>query len=206
MDLSPQYRDMILKLFPKGKAWNTEAGSFLYGLAWGCADELNRLHARALQLIEEADPRTSQEMLADWMRVTGIPDSCCPTTETTAQLRKEMVIRFKGGYGQSPDAFVKMAADIGFTITITPTFQPFQVGNQAGTGYAPNCKVGGALTNTSGGWAAAFQVNAPLNTLSDFEVGRNVVGDPLVQFGNQQLECKVNQMKPAHSIALFVYS
>lgn len=201
MDVSAQYRDAILKLFPKGKVWFAEPGSLLYSLAWGAGDELARLQARALQLIEEADPRTTQEMLADWQRAMGLPDSCCPPGQSSAQQRFEVIVRFKGGYGNSPQAFINIAADLGFTVMVTPWFAPFQVGS----GYATNCKVGGALTN--GDWRYAFKINGQLNgVVSHFQVGRNVVGDRLASWGNTQLECKISQAAPAHSIVVFAYA
>jgi uncharacterized protein YmfQ (DUF2313 family) len=39
----------------------------------------------------------------------------------------------------------------------------------------------------------------------EFRAGLSAAGERLRTWGNDTLECKLNQLKPAHTIALFAY-
>lgn len=196
MGLSEQYRDMILGLFPKGKAFNREKDTVLWKLCYGLADELARIHGRAsVDLINEADPRTSVEMLPDWERALGLPDTCCPANPTTEQRQLFVTQRFTGDGGQSTRYFINLAQALGFGITIAE-YREFRCGES---------QVGQPLTN--GDWVWTWKVNSPLaGTLQTFLVGQNKAGDPLRQWGNVSLECALRNRRPGHSYVFFVYS
>lgn len=194
MSTVENYRSMLLSLFPPGLAWPREPGSIVYKFAYGAAEELKRIHDRALQLIEESDPRTTNEMLSDWERALGLPDDCSPEDATTIQRRFEVVQRYKASGGQSRQYFIDFAAALGFTITITE-FRQFEVGRSV---------VGEALTN--GDWVFAWQISAAEFTVFNFSAGLSAVGDPLATWGNDVLECKLDEAKPAHTVLIFTYS
>jgi uncharacterized protein YmfQ (DUF2313 family) len=73
-------------------------------------------------------------------------------------------------------------------------FRPFRVGSSG---------AGDALTN--GLWAFAWYIQAPEVSPVDFCVGQSAVGEPLRAWGNDTLECKITQLKPAHTIPIFAY-
>jgi hypothetical protein len=60
-----RYARMLSALLPPGKLWRLVGESVLYKLFAACADELDRLDARAAALLEEADPRTAVELLPE---------------------------------------------------------------------------------------------------------------------------------------------
>ena len=189
------YVDMLAQLLPPGVAWRSEDGTTMRKLLEAMADELVRVDERADDLIDEADPRTTVELLADWERIAGLPDSCLATVDQTLQERRAaLVSKLTARGGQSAQFFIDLAAALGYTITITE-FRPFRVGINA---------VGDALTNDE--WIFTWRVNAPDTTENPFRVGRSTVGEPLSTWGNERLECVINRAKPAHTHVQFAYS
>lgn len=63
---------MLIALLPPGKVWRLIAGSDLVRVLEGCADELSRVEARAVNLLDEADPTTTEEMLPEYERELGL--------------------------------------------------------------------------------------------------------------------------------------
>lgn len=66
------YARMMMALFPPGKIWRWVA-SLLTTFIRGCADELARLDARTIDLLNEADPRTTDELLPEAERELALP-------------------------------------------------------------------------------------------------------------------------------------
>jgi uncharacterized protein YmfQ (DUF2313 family) len=54
-------------------------------------------------------------------------------------------------------------------------------------------------------WNFAWQVNSALNTVIELTV-EDTVDDPLATFGNDQLECVLEEIKPAHTTIIFAYA
>lgn len=179
-------------LLPQGAAWPREADATLTQLLNAFAEEFARIDGRALNLIEEADPRTTSELLADWERIAGLPDTCVTTSQTTAQRRAALVARLTTVGGQSAAYFIALALSLGFSITITE-FQQHTVEDDV------NHPLYGQP------WNFAWQVNAALDTVGYLTVD-DTVDDPLAWWGNDALECMINRLKPAHTLALFAYA
>ena len=133
-------------------------------------------------------------MLPDWERVARLPDKCSGVLEETIQGRRHALLtKLTSTGGQSPGYFIGIAATLGYTVTIEE-FRPFRVGRS---------RVGDSLTN--GDWIFTWLVRAPEVSVTSFRVGTSAVGERLRTWGNDTLECKLNQLKPAHTIALFAY-
>ena len=190
-----QYVSFLRSLLPRGRAWSATPGGTLENLLTAMAEELVRIDVRASRdLLNELDPRTTNELLSDWERVCGLPDPCLGTTGTLSDRRSNIVSKLTSRGGQSRAYFIAVAAAIGFTITISE-FHPFQVGRSV---------VGDALTN--GDWVFAWQVNTESDTIDLFRVGYSAVGDPLSTSRADALECVINRLKPAHTVVLFNYT
>lgn len=189
------YADLLRSLAPTGPAWPVdEPDTLYYKLFEGLGLEFARVDNRSADLVNEADPRTTNELLGDWERVLGLPEACMAgQVQTTVERRNAVVAKLRAQGGQTPQYFIDVAAALGFTITITE-FREFVAGSPAG---APDCDAS---------WLFWWQVNAPLNSIRYFEAGRSVAGDPLASWGNTQLECVINHLKPAHTRVLFSYS
>lgn len=194
MPTAAEYREQLKALLPPGQAFPRDPGTTLHDLLDGMSIELSRVDGRANVLPQEANPATAAELLPDWERVAGLPDKCSGVLEETLQGRRNALLtKLTSTGGQSADYFIELAASLGYTVTIE-VFRPFRVGRS---------RVGDSLTN--GPWAFTWLVRAPEVSVTSFRVGRSAVGERLRTWGNDTLECKLNQLKPAHTIALFAY-
>ena len=193
MATAAEYLTLLQKLFPIGAAWPAERVSNVTSLTHALADELGRVDARSAILLDEADPRTSNELLPEWERVTGLPDNCVLSLGILQARRDAVAARLSQLGGQSRAYFIALAQQVGFNVTITEFF-PFTVGGSV---------AGESLTN--GDWIYAWRVNAPEETVRKFTVGGSVVGEPLATWGNDLLECTINRVKPAHTVLQFGY-
>lgn len=191
---SADYLESLQALLPQGFAWPRAADATLTRLLLAWAGELARVDARAADLVEEADPRTASELLADWERVAGLPDPCVAAfgvTQAAGERRAALVARLTAIGGQGAAYYVALAAALGYTITITE-HRTFTV----------KSKVNDPLNDAE--WRFAFSIHAPLDTVRHFTV-RSGVNEPLASWGNELLECVIRRLKPAHTHALFAY-
>jgi uncharacterized protein YmfQ (DUF2313 family) len=194
MPTAAEYREQLKQLLPPGQAFPRDPGTTLHDLLDGMSLELARVDARASILPLEANPSSTSELLSDWERAVGLPDKCAGELEETLQGRRNALIaKLSATGGQSAQYFIDISAALGYTVTIEE-FRPFRAGRSA---------AGDALTN--GDWVFAWRVRVPSVTAIPFKAGLSVAGESLRTWGNSALECKINQLKPAHTIALFGY-
>lgn len=189
-----EYTQLLKDLLPPGRAFPRETGTNIERVLMGLAVELSRVEARADVLAVEVNPRGASELLTDWERVAGLPDKCAGTLEDTLQGRRNALLaKLASTGGQSKEYFISVARALGYEITISE-FRPFR---------ADISQAGDPLTND--GWAYVWRVNAREVTIIEFKADLSAAGEPLRSWGNSSLECKVNQLKPAHTLALFGY-
>lgn len=190
--ITDHYLRQLQALLPSGAAWSREPDAVLTKLLLALADEFARVDARAEQLVEEADPRTTFELLEDWERIAGLPDPCVGAGQGTQQRRNAVTARLNTLGGQRPAYFIDVAAKLGYAVTVTE-FRPH------------NCDDDCEYLLYGDEWAYAWQVNAPLATAGDFGV-EDGADDDLGYSGNTALTCTINRLKPAHSIVLYNFS
>lgn len=187
------YLAQLLALLPQGSIWTRDPTSNMGRTLRALAAGLARVDARGDRLVEEADPRTTLELLSDWERVAGLPDPCLGSAPTIQQRRASLVAKLTGLGGQSPAYFQAVAAALGFTVSIVE-FRQFRVNKS---------RVGDRLYGPD--WRFTWRVVAPLNTIHYFRVGQSAVGEPLRVWGNDVLECVIRDLAPAHTIVQFAY-
>lgn len=189
------YLEQLRALLPHGPAWTAEVGSSHANFLDGMSQEFARIDASAMQLLDEADPRTSVDMFADWERITGLPDPCVTAfsteEQTFAQRRFALVSKWCSLVGMRPDDYVELARQMGYTITVTKHI-PHDV----------TLDVNSAINSAE--WAYVLQFNSALNTLNLSTVN-SIVTDPLASWGNQLMECVLERAAPGHAIVIFVY-
>lgn len=194
MPTAADYLEQLKTLLPPGQAFPREPGTTLHDLLDGMSIELARVDDRGEALPAEANPLSTNELLGDWERVAGLPDKCSGVLEETQQGRRNALLtKLASTGGQSAPYFIELARSLGYIVTIEQ-FRPFRVGMS---------RVGDSLTN--GDWVFTWRVRAPAVSVTSFRVGRSAVGERLRTWGNDALECKINQLKPAHTVALFAY-
>lgn len=189
------YARQLAQLLPPGQAWQVEPGKNLHGLLRGIGEALARVHTRADDLSREVDPAQTLELLDRFESVLGLPDKCSGELETTVQGRRNAVMAklFSTG-GQSIPFFIGVGQALGFEVSITE-FRAFRAGRST---------AGEALSNGAD-WAYTWRINAPEVTVIPFRAGQSAAGEPLQAWGNDSLECKMNQLKPAHTTLLTGY-
>jgi uncharacterized protein YmfQ (DUF2313 family) len=193
--IDTDYLHQLQALLPHGPAWPRDDAAAISRLLAALATELARVDGRAMQLVEEADPRTVAELFADWERVTGLPDACAVAfggDQSMSQRRAALVGRLTTMGGQSSAYYVGLAAALGYAITISEFSE-----------HSVNDNVEHALYGAA--WNFAWQVNAALNTVTEFTID-STVDDPLAAWGNALLECVINRLKPAQTTVLFSYT
>ncbi len=186
-----QYREQLLAASPRGDAWPRDPDSVFAETLHGLAIELARIDARGDDLIEEADPRTTLELLTDWERAFGLPEKCLALPDTLEERRLVLHEKVTRIGGQSPGYYIAVAARLGFVITITE-FRPYTVADTVDT---PIYGID---------WIFAWRVNAPAETVRYFTVPSGV-NEPLADWGNEILECVISRLKPAHTHVQFAY-
>jgi len=193
------YADQLAQLLPRGPAWQFAPDGPFAGLLLALAAELARIDARAIDLLDEADPRTALELLPDWERVAGLPDTCTGAPDDTGERQVALHQKLTGIGGQDRASFIEIAARIGYQIEIEEHIA---------------AQVGMRCENPCNGddWAFAWTVHVqPFEGIfeeSEFlaiaKVGDRA-GVRLRGFGSLDLECVISRAAPAHTHVLFAY-
>lgn len=186
--MSQQHKDILRLLLPIEIGGVNDADLEIEGAA------LDRAQKRARDLLNEMQPDTSSEMLADWERVLGLPDPCMGMLTTLQERRAAVMAKWREKGGASRGYFIGVAKKLGYDVTITE-MGPFMVGRSA---------VGDCLSQNAD-WIHVWRVNAPETTVRYFRAGQSTAGDPLAKWGNEMLECIIRKLKPAHTQVLFGY-
>ncbi len=187
------YLHQLQALLPLGFAWPREQDAVLTRFLDAASEEFARIDSRIGQLVDEADPRTTSELLPDWERVAGLPDNCSGELRSTVGARRQdLVSKLTSTGGQSPAYFIAVALALGYSIEIEEP-KPFRVGDSC---------VGDPVYDDA--WHHAWVVHSPDTTINFFTVGSSV-GEPLAWWGNDSLECRLRQLKPAHTTVVFGY-
>lgn len=181
-------------LMPWGAIWPRDTGAFQARVLAGIADDMARVHARAADLSErESNPELTTELLADWERAYGLPDTCTAPLSTVQQRRLALLFRIAERGGQSPGYYVSVALRMGYVITIEEP-KPVRIGDP----------IGGPMYGEE--WAYAWIVHASPTHVFFARIGESQVGDPLRAWSNAELECRLRQIAPAHTVLIFDYS
>lgn len=114
------YFALLQGMLPQGPAWSKEVDSVLSLQLGAWAEEYALLDARIDALLDEADPRTTNELLPDYERIAGLPDPCGDQLGNTIALRRKVLTnKLQVTGGQSRQYYIDLAARLGFDITIT---------------------------------------------------------------------------------------
>jgi uncharacterized protein YmfQ (DUF2313 family) len=115
------------------------------------------------------------QLLPDWETDWGLPDPCTPLAPTLQQRRVALAAKIAAQGGATLGYFVAVAAALGFTIT------------------ARN-----GISTDGAGWQFLVVITGSAGASQFFRAGNSGAGDYLQTFGNAQLQCVLNRIKPAH--------
>lgn len=125
----------------------------------------------------------------------GLPNDCSiGEIGGISDRQRSVVSKLISTGGLNRDYYIRVAAALGYTITITQ-FRPAISGMSV---------CGDALNGDE--WPFAWRINAPETTIKYALSGASYCGDPLASWGNKQLECAINKIAPSHLNLIFSYS
>jgi len=179
------YLSQLQALLPRGDALTTELDTDLANLLLAIADEFARVDSNAQLLLDQIDPRTTTELIAEWERAVGLPD-CAEIGPTLGARRDAVVHRLTVVASMTPQFLVDEMAFLGFTIVITE-FEAFEVGFS---------QVGEELIDVGGWWFIDIETDEL--ALFEAELGAFTVGEPLGAIVSDTIECHLDRLKPAH--------
>jgi uncharacterized protein YmfQ (DUF2313 family) len=215
-------------LLPQGRAWPRDPAAKLTALLDGWARAYATVDARQSNLLIDAFPASTVELLPEWEATLGLPDPCLGQLPTIAQRQAQVLARIRATGGQSIPYLIAFAAVLGFAVGIQE-FAPFRAGvSHAGDSLngsqapaagkyftAGNGAAGDPLVVWQGGtagfdWSFALRVTmfnaaSVINAVSYFSAGVSRAGDPLVKWGSPLLECELRRIAPAESMMIFAY-
>jgi uncharacterized protein YmfQ (DUF2313 family) len=167
------------QLLPRGFAWKPKPGGIMDRLFCALAQEASRIERRGRDLIEEMDPRTTQELLEDWERVLALPGPCVENPPTTVEGRRAAVhAKLANQQFSSRTFFLELAEDLGYpNATISSLHDPFICGGSV---------CGDPLQGHHGSWTYAWLFTA--NDTSE---------------NDEQLRCLIRESAQAHVIVHF---
>lgn len=187
------YAALLAQLLPRGDLWQPGTDPVMDNLLLWMGREFARVDQRILDLLREADPRQTVEMLTDWEAEAGLPDTCSGPATTLVGRRAEVLQRLTMRGGASRDYFIALAASLGYPGATVTEFTPFTARSAC----------------TAGVTAPAWWWTWRLNLAAEFTIRRfttrSAANEPLRAWGDDALECIVRRLKPAHTHVLFSY-
>lgn len=130
---APQYSsDDFLRalqaLMPPGRVWPRDPNAVQTKVLAGIAQVYATQTARANNLLVDAFPATTQELLPEWEATLGLP-SLAAGPSPSIQARQTLVMaRLVGSLGVSVAGLTQYAAQLGYNITIAQVVPPFRCG------------------------------------------------------------------------------
>lgn len=118
------YLRSLKALLPPGVLFNLAPDGIVSKTLQATSDELARVDARGIDLLNEADPRTATETLDDWERVVSLPDEqVLAIPGTTAERRVAVTQKWIARGGQSLAYFTELCAACGWVLDSVDLFE-----------------------------------------------------------------------------------
>jgi uncharacterized protein YmfQ (DUF2313 family) len=183
-DVTERYARQLKQLLPRGSIWNFEPTSVLSKLLLALGDEFARVDVRAADLVEEWDPRTALELLANWERVLGLPEYGMSLSDVTSERQIAAASKLAARGGQTAAYYVDLAARLGFVVSVVET-------------AAYTWRLDVDLSHSTSTYA--------LRT-AEARAGAAVAGDRVASRSVAELEYAIRRASPAHTVVLFNYT
>lgn len=171
---SEDYGSQAIDLLPQGPAWE---GDSLKQFLAVVVREFSRIEWRARRLIEESDPRTTQELLAEWEALAGLPACGGPGPDTVAGRQQALVAKLTQNLSPTPATFVALAESLGYTgVSVVSNADPFTCISDCNDSLY------------GGPWIFTFTIVVDASSEND-----------------STLECLAEALAPVHTTVLFQY-
>ncbi|MFZ2469466.1 MAG: putative phage tail protein [Parvibaculum sedimenti] len=188
-DRSEQYASLWLQLAPRGRAWARGLASSFRRLGLALGAEFSRIHARAENLLVEAHPATTDELLSDWEAFAGLPDPCNPLEQNRRERLQALKGRLTDIGGASVDRYMRIASALGYDVTLEK-FRPFEFGRSA---------FGGRQECGDASLRARLRMTVHGPRVTRFEFGMSHFGEPMARIARaEDLECRLDRIAHSH--------
>jgi uncharacterized protein YmfQ (DUF2313 family) len=174
------------RLLPRGRVWHRGWGTVEAEHILTLMRTWERLDTRALDVITDTFPCTTNGLLPEWEASLGLPDPCTGPLDTIQERVEAVCAKFRARGGQSVAYFIAIAESLGFDGVTIDEFPP--------------------ASPTDPGQVYSWRVNIFTSTqTSYFRAGQAAAGDRLATWGSTLLECELERLKPAHTEIIFAY-
>lgn len=191
------FRQAIKQLLPPGRAFDIEPDSNLDKLLSGLAQEPARANVSGFELIDEAKPDQTDELLPDWEQEAGLPDDCAPAVQTEEQRRDALVQKLTSN-DTVTTAFLQAAAEqLGFAVTVVKRHRRCYGGIYKGCLYGD--PYGGKY------WNYVIEIHAGATNVQMRTYGGAHFGEAYASWGNSLLECVLAKLIGVGKM-YFIYS
>ena len=188
-----QYTAQLTKLWKPGK-FALKIGANLNKLLKVVARECHLFNLLMNDIFFESSPFTTEEFLGAWEVEYGLPEPCSTRPPGTIEDRKKELQRKALSEGNaSPEYFEGLCRQLGVDVTITTESEPMML-------CTDNCVSAVVPQEMSFVW----YVNV-FNSEENFMSCIDPCTYPLRWTEGQDIECFLNQIKPAHTIIVFRY-
>lgn len=187
------YGQQMLHLLPEGPVWPRDPESMIAKVCMIPAAALARVDAKADRLIDDMDPRTTQDLFDDWQRNYGLPDRCTPLASLPDERRRRLIAKVNEEGGQSIPFFIGLVETLGYPGSTITEFRPFKANSRCNDGINQN------------GWRFAWRVNVPAGATVRRMSARSPCNAPLASWGDDTLQCILAGAKPAHTVLYVAY-
>ena len=193
------YRNQIHALLPSGRAWPEEEGTTLDDLVRAIAVELADIDLSDAALLDEVRPDTTFQLLPEWERVAGLPDSCSVLGSTITVRRASLLEKLVTKPTLNVSEFVRIGMTFGVTITVSDLDQ-----TRAETWAAAQNP---AVDVTNGKWRFVWFIEIPSTSdIQRFDMLSDVNTALLTIERNTELECRLRKAAPAHTTVVLTYT
>lgn len=182
-----QYTSALKSLLPRGRVWSRENIGDQHGLIEGLAKSFQQMDKDAVQLLIDAFPSTTTDLVDEWNNTVGIPDPCFGAPANIEQNRQYIVAKLIADGGQTVDYYISIAASLGLIIKIRE-FSRMAPGTGAPVG----------LINNLDDWAHTWQVRLDIDSPSLVEFAGDLEAIKQSQV-YKALSCLLTRYKPAHT-------
>lgn len=177
------YLTLLRRLGPSARLTASTAGTRFDQWLQAASEELARVHSVMVAAVyAEMTPETASRIIEGWLEAVGIPDECVPEIPATLGEQQAVALaRWLATNGGTPAFFEEVALNLGFVVTVTEQpYSAFRVGTS---------RAGQRLGQAD--LIYYWQVDASATLTAEERA---------------LLECEINRLKPAHTVAVFVYS
>lgn len=116
---SADFTAALLSLLPRGRVWPKELASIQAQSVSCFAPMFERVSEKSVDLIVDAFPGSTTDLLAEWELTLGLPDSCTVSgSQTLTERRQAVADKISASGGPQRSYYIQMAAQLGTTITI----------------------------------------------------------------------------------------